>query len=247
MIKNNVTIAGLDTKESIAYISILELGEATMGQLVKKSQLKRTTLYDIIDMLKSRRLVSVTKKGKKTLYIPENPHRLLDSLDEQRSSLEKLMPELLSITNNIVNKPKVRYFEGVDGVKEVYRDVLRYPNQKIQTWVPENIIDELDKSFFEDFYTPMRLKHKIWAEVIASDLPMIRHYQQYDNASLRKMKLVDPKRFPFSVEICLYGRNHIGVMSYKDQMGLIIESESITRTLKSVFELQWELLGGVAL
>jgi sugar-specific transcriptional regulator TrmB len=242
MIKNNVTIAGLDTKEGVAFISILELGEATMGQLVKKSQLKRTTLYDIIDVLKSRRLVSVTKRGKKTLYIPENPHRLLDSLDEQRSSLEKLMPELLSITNNIVNKPKVRYFEGVEGIKEVYRDVLRYPDQKMQSWVPENIIDELDKVFFEDFFTPGRLRKRIWAEVIASDLPQIRHYKKFDESSLRKIKLVNADRFPFSVEICLYGRNHIGIMSYKDQMGLIIESESIAKTLQSIFNLQWELL-----
>ncbi len=243
MIPKDLIIAELDEKQAITYLAALELGEATMGQLVEKSKLKRTTLYDVIESLKGRRLVSVTKRGKRILYVAEPPQRLLDTLEERRTGLEKLLPELLSINNSIKNKPKVRYFEGVEGVKEVYRDVLRFPDQKMQSWVPENIISELDKSFFEDYFTPERLKKKIWAEVIASDLPMIRHYHAFDTVSLRKMKLIDANRFPFSVEVCLYGRNHIGIMSYKDQMGLIIESDSIARTLKSIFDLQWELLG----
>lgn len=242
MTPKDLKSAGMGTKEAGCYLALLELGEASMGELVKKSKLKRTTLYDVLDSLKEKNLVSLSKKGKRVTYVAESPKKLIESIDENKRNLEKLLPELLSVANSITNKPKVRYFEGVEGVKEVYRDVLRYPNQKIQAWVPENIIEELDKSFFEDFYTPARLQNKIWAEVIASDLPMIRHYGQFDKVSLRTMKLIDPARFPFSVEICLYGGDKIGVMSYKDQMGLVIESESIAKTLRSVFNLQWESL-----
>ncbi len=242
MTPKDLKSAGMGTKEAGCYLALLELGEASMGELVKKSKLKRTTLYDVLDSLKEKNLVSLSKKGKRVTYVAESPKKLIEGIDENKRNLEKLLPELLSVANSITKKPKVRYFEGVEGVKEVYRDILRYPNQKIQAWVPENIIDELDKSFFEDFYTPARLQNKIWAEIIASDLPLIRHYSQFDKVSLRTTKLVDPLRFPFSVEICLYGRDKIGVMSYKDKMGLVIESESITKTLKSIFDLQWGTL-----
>lgn len=57
--------AGLNTKEATTYLSILELGEASMGQLVKKSKLKRTTLYDLVESLKEKGLISTAKQGKK--------------------------------------------------------------------------------------------------------------------------------------------------------------------------------------
>lgn len=234
--------AGLNTKEATTYLSILELGEATMGQLVKKSKLKRTTLYDLVESLKEKGLISTAKRGKKILYVAENPSKLVEQMEERKQVLEKIVPELLSIANGITNKPKVRYFEGTEGIKEVYRDVLRYPKQKIQAWAPENIIYDLDKSFFDDFYTPKLLKQNMFIELIAPSLPIFKDYQEKNTIPTRKIKLINPEKFPFSVEICLYGRDRVGIMSYKDQIGLILESESISNTLRSIFNLQWELL-----
>lgn len=235
--------AGLNTKEATTYLSILELGEASMGQLVKKSKLKRTTLYDLVESLKEKGLISTAKQGKKILYVAENPSMLVEQMEERKQALEKIVPELLSIANGITNKPKVRYFEGTEGIKEVYRDVLRHPRQKIQAWAPENIIYDLDKSFFDDFYTPRLLKQNMFIELIAPNLPIFKNHKDSHTIPTRTIKLVDPEDFPFSVEVCLYGINKLGIMSYKDQMGLIIESESISNTLRSIFALQWKLLG----
>ena len=234
--------AGLNTKEATTYLSILELGEANMRQHDKKPKLKRTTLYDLVESLKEKGLISSTKRGKKILYVAENPSKLVEQMEERKQALERIVPELLSIANGITNKPKVRFFEGAEGIKEVYRDVLRYPKQKIQAWAPENIIYDLDKSFFDDFYTPRLLKQNMIIEIIVPDLPIFKHHKEANTIPTRKIKLIDPKRFPFSVEICLYGNDKVGIMSYKDQMGLIFESESISSTLRSIFTSQWELL-----
>lgn len=242
MTPKDLQSVGLDIKEATAYLALLELGESAMGQLVKKSGLKRTTLYDTIESLKQRGLVSVSKKNKKIVYVAENPRKILEQLDEKRVSAEKMLPELLSITNVLQKKPRIRYFEGTEGIKEVYKDTLRFPDQKIQAWVSEEMIHEFDQKFLDDYYTPRRLEKKIWAEVIAPDLPDIREYKGLDQASLRVTKLLDPKEFPLDVEISLYGTDHIGIMSFQDKLGLIIESESIARTLKSIFAAQWETL-----
>lgn len=242
MTPKDLQSVGLDIKEATAYLALLELGESAMGQLVKKSGLKRTTLYDTIESLKQRSLVSVSKKNKKIVYLAENPHKILEQLDEKRVSAEKMLPELLSITNVLQKKPRIRYFEGIDGIKEVYKDTLRFPDQKLQAWVSEEMIHEFDQKFLDDYYTPRRLEKKIWAEVIAPDLPHIGEYKGIDQASLRVTKLIDPKEFPLEVEISLYGTDHIGIMSFQDKLGLIIESEPIARTLKSIFAAQWETL-----
>ena len=234
--------AGLDEKESMAYLALLELGEAHMGQLVKKSGLKRTTLYDVMEALKRQGLVSTLKRQKKIVYMAEDPRKILELLDEKRSSIEKILPELLSITNTLEKRPRIRYFEGVDGMKEVYKDTLRYTNQRIQAWVSEDMINHFDAKFMSEYYVPKRVEKRIWAEVIAPDLPTIRGFKEIDQASLRVTKLMDAQLFPILVEISLYGPDRIGIMSFHDRLGLIIESVPIATTLKSIFALQWATL-----
>ncbi len=241
--KNNyLSASGLDEKESVAYIALLELGEATMSELVKKSELKRSTLYFVVEALHKKRLVSIVKKGKKTVYSAEDPKRLLEQADENRRNLEYALPELLSIANNIVKKPKVRFFEGVDGIKEVYKDTLRYPDQKICAWVSESMITGFDSKFITEHYIPERLEKKIWAEVIASDSAVGKDFQAKDLEALRKTRLLDKSQFPLSIEISLYGKDRIGFMSIEDKLGLIVESKPISDTLKSIFKAQWESL-----
>lgn len=242
MTPNDLTSAGMGTKDATAYLALLELGEASMSELVKKTKLKRTTLYDTLDSLKDKKLVSLSKKGKRVVYIAESPKKLLEKSNDDRLILEKILPELLSIANNITTKPKVRYFEGTDGIKEVYRDILRHPHQKIQAWAPESIVKDIDVSFFDDFYTPKLIEQKMLIELIAPDVTLFQKHKEENTVPTRKIKLVNANDFPFFVEITLYGQDKIGIMSYRDQMGLVIESEPIRKTLKSIFELQWVIL-----
>ncbi len=242
MININLALSGLDKKDAAGYLALLELGEATMSQLVRKSRLKRTTLYHVIETLKARGLASTTRKGKKTYYVAEDPRKLLEQADDNRRNLERMLPELLSVTHGSAAKPKVRYFEGADGIKEVYKDILRFPDQKMQAWLGGTIINTVDKTFIEDYYIPKRIEKKIWAEVIASDTPAGRTFKSKDITSLRRTRLLDPKRFPLSIEINLYGSDRIGFMSTEDQLGLIIESKAIADTLRSIFAAQWESL-----
>jgi sugar-specific transcriptional regulator TrmB len=242
MINTNLSASGLDQKESTAYLALLEIGEATMSELVTKSRLKRSTLYFLIDSLKSRGLVSTSKRGKKTYYVAENPKKLLEQADEQRRSLEQILPELLSISNNITKKPKVRYFEGKEGVKEVYRDILRFPNHKMRAWLADTMIEDFDDDFISKYYIPKRLEKKIWAEVIAPKSKVGETFKSLDTTSLRTTKLMSSNEHPLSIEISLYGPDRVGFMSAKDEIGLIIESKSIAETLQSIFTNQWNLL-----
>lgn len=242
MLRTDLEQLGLTSNEARAYIALLELGWSTMSHWAKKSSIKRTTLYDILDSLKRRGLVSMTKEKKRIMYVAEDPRVIVERLEEQKKHIENILPELLSIANNLERKPKIRFYEGVDGVKMIYKDTLRYKKQEIIAWVPEEIETLFDETFLEKYYHPQRIERKIWARVIAPDEPYMKQYQSRDAQVLRKTRLVPAGEFPLDVEIALYGERNIGIMSFSDKMGLIIESKSIFTTLKSIFELQWKSL-----
>jgi HTH-type transcriptional regulator, sugar sensing transcriptional regulator len=239
MLEKDLIKLGLEEKESRIYLALLELGEANIQQIAKKSGIKRTTVYDILESLKYKGLISSITKHKKSHFSAEDPRTLEEKLDERKNTLKRIMPELLSIANALDKKPKIRFFEGTEGIKEVYKDTLKYPSGELLAWVSDEAVTVFDKYFLEEYYLPKRIEKKIWVRAIGPESTEMQNYKNLDEKSLRKTKIISANQFPIEVEINLYGKNKIAIMSFSEKIGLIIESQKIYTTLKSIFEMNW--------
>ena len=233
---------GLTQKESAVYVACLELGEGNIQQITDKSGVKRATVYDVVSALKSKGLLSMTRRKKKHYYYAEDPRSMEGILEEKKKTLKDILPELLSMANFIEKKPKIRYFEGDEGLKEVYKDTLRYPGTEMVAWGSEKAVECFDQEFLSGIYVPARVEKKIFARAIAMANQVMQGYQANDTAQLRKIKLVPANQFPFSVEIDVYGTWSVAIFSFEEKLALIIESEKIHSTMRSIFELQWASL-----
>lgn len=65
-----------------------------------------------------------------------------------------------------------------------------------------------------------------------------REHQKNDRKENRVTRLVPKDKFPFSNEINIFG-NKVMIASFKDQIGVIIESADVARTQRAIFELAW--------
>jgi sugar-specific transcriptional regulator TrmB len=237
----DIQTLGFNEKETAVYLACLELGESNIQDIAKKSKVSRTTVYDIVESLKQKGLISITKRNKKIFYFAEDPRALKMQLEEKQGVLSRILPELLSVTNTLEKKPKIRYFEGEGGIKEVYKDTLRFHDQELLGWGSEKALENFDADFLNDYYVPARIKNKIFVRAIAPDNAVWQKYKVLDEKSLRKLKLIPKDKFPFEVEINLYGKKNIAIFSFQEKIALIIESEKIFITLKSIFELNWTI------
>lgn len=242
MIIDDLIKIGLERKEAQLYLCLLELGETNIARISKKSGIKRTTCYDIIESLKIKGLLSTIVKRSRIFYFAEDPRKIDHQLDEKKNILSNILPQLLSVANLIDKKPVIRYFEGTEGIRDVYRDTLNYSNQELLAWISEETVAHFDIDWLWNFYVLQRVKKKIWSRSIAPRVPYLENVKTFDQAHLRQTRLVSPKKFPFQVEINLYGNDRIGIMSFREQFGLIIESKKIYTTLKSIFEGHWKSL-----
>jgi len=231
----------LNKKEAKLYLALLELGEANLQTIADKAKLKRTTVYDVLDSLKEKGLIRLTSRGKRIYYYAENPKVIELVFQEKINKLQNILPELLAMANLIEKKPKIQFFEGIEGIKNIYRDTLKYKSQEILAWESPEAITYFDIDYLWEEYVPQRIKNKIWSRGFAPNTKEMKHVQKYDKQHLRQLRLIDFKDgLFFEVEINLYAGNKIGIMSFKEEMGLIIESKKIYNTLKAIFELQWE-------
>jgi HTH-type transcriptional regulator, sugar sensing transcriptional regulator len=252
-LKKEIMKLGLSEKEAGVYLSSLELGPSSVQAISKKAKVNRATVYVIIDSLMDMGLMSTFAQDKKTFFVAEKPERLLDFLKNQEKSvqeridiLKEKMSELKSISSFGEKRPKVKYFEGIEGLRAVQMDFIETLDDggNIYTFLP---LDEYLKANFKNKVSDIvdrRSKKHIKMKIIYTS----RNGEQRDYVAKEEKKgvktyaYVDQKKYPFSGGVNIYG-SKIFMIDYLGKMGgIVIENETLAKTLASVFHLTWDSL-----
>ena len=240
-IKQVLDQIGLEGKKADVYLAALELGSSTVIEISKKAAIKRTTCYDILLDLITEGLISQTQLGKKRLFVGEDPEKIQRNLKSKERLFAEILPQLQSINNSRIAKPKIRFYEGKEGIKEVYEDTLKHGGE-ILGFASYDVIGIIGKQWADE-YLRKRVNAAIHAKgIIPSTDPMMRDFISKDQEQFRSTKVIDPKKYPFSIEINVYGHNRVALMSAKEEIALIIEGTEIHSTMKLIFQLIWDLL-----
>jgi len=238
MLHSTLQKIGLSEKQAKIYIACLELGETSIKEIALKSDIKRTTIYDVIDEMVNSGFLKTTKKGKKIRYIAAEPDELKILIRQRESLLKEILPELNAISNVGEAKPKIWFYSGIEGVKKAYEDLLNYKDMTVYGWSSEDLVVLLGDEWIGS-YIKRRLSRNIKEQLIYPSGQVANKYQSQDKKHERKSKIVDPKKYLFNIEINIYD-NRVAMLSAKDKIGIIIESEPIVQTLKMIFKMCWD-------
>jgi len=228
---------GLEEKQAKIYLACLELGETSIKEIAHKAEIKRTTIYDLIDEMINFGYIKATTRGKRKRFIAADPDELKIILKKREALLDEMMPELKSLVSTSGIKPKMLFFEGLQGLREAYEDTLKIKNLTIQAWASEDIVKVLGKDWADD-YIKRRTRKDIKMESIIPQTKLIKDFSNQDKVQNRKSKLVDPKKYLFNIEINIYD-NKVAIMSAKDKIAVIIISEPIAIAMKMIFRMCW--------
>jgi sugar-specific transcriptional regulator TrmB len=238
--KSLLSSLGLNEAEATVYVAALELGESNMQQLARKSGIKRTSIYNFIDELKSRGLIAETKKKKHKVYSAVHPRQLLEIEKTRIVELERTLPELLAIQNKSKVKPRVTFYENIEGIKDVYADMLKEGKEIVAFEDLEHMQIALPKSFYEHFPSE-RARRGIPFKSILRDSPEARRIVGKNKYLLRQSKLLASA--DWRTEVNIYGEK-VALMSFRSTIPfcVLIDDHDVTETLRSVWQELWERL-----
>jgi sugar-specific transcriptional regulator TrmB len=238
---------GLSEKEAKVYTTALELGPDTVQNIAKQSGINRATTYVQIGTLKEKGLMSEFEKGKKTYFVAESPNRLknLLSVIEKELTLKKaeansVIPSLLSMFEGMGERPKVRFFEGIEGARAMHQDLLTTKNKVTQGFL---YLDDLFNSFpeYQKEFTEYRISKKITSHIIYTQKSGPRA-DEVDKSQYRVAKYLDYKKFPINAVITIYD-DKVAISTYKgNPTGVIIENKDMAQTIKAIFYWMWETI-----
>jgi sugar-specific transcriptional regulator TrmB len=241
-IKIQLQAVGLSTNEISAYLALLELGRGTVSQISRKASLNRTTGYDVLDRLVAKKLVSMSGKEPKQEYLAESPDQieLLISveLEKRQAELDQarlVVPALKSI-HNVAGRPQIRFYEGSAGMKQVYEDTLS-SHEPIRAYASVDDVHSALPGYFPEYYKRRAAKN-IPIRAIFTDNIEGRELAKHDVEELRQSAFVSSETYGFHPEINIYD-NKIMIASWREKLGIIIESGEIADAMKKIFELAW--------
>ncbi|MDD5738762.1 MAG: helix-turn-helix domain-containing protein [Candidatus Pacebacteria bacterium] len=245
--KKQLVEIGFTEKEAMVYLALLEMGPSTVSEIGRQAKINRTTGYDILEMLCSKGLVNALGEGTVKKYTAENPEKIVafskNKFQEAQDQLEaskKLLPELKSVFHK-TEKPKVKFYEGRGGLKEVYEDTLINGNSIILAYACAEPMYQSLPNFLPN-YLKQRVVKKINARMIAPDTIGIKELVKTDKQNLRESRMVPKEKLDIAVEINIYD-NKVMIASWEENLGIIIESQKIADAQKKIFELAWEGAG----
>ena len=241
--KNQLIDLGFGDKEASVYLALLELGPSTTAEISRTAKINRTTGYDILESLVSDGLINPIGETKIQKFVAENPDKVIIFLENKIKQEEErlkqaynLLPELFSIYN-VEEKPKVKYYEGVERIKEAFEDTLTAKIEIIGYAVGTDAFEAVGEEYLRDYFK-RRVSKNIKVRVIAPDDPDTLKVTAKDKEELRESYIVPRDKFYFTTETNIYN-NKVLIMSWKEKFAVMIESKEISDAQKKVFELAW--------
>lgn len=243
-LNKQLTQFGLDEKEAKVYLAALEMGVINIQGLVKKSGIKRSTVYEMIKNLKEKGLMSVTTKGARKLYVATSPENIKRMLSEKQQLFKDIMPELMAISNIGFDKPKIKFYEGIEGLREIYWDALNIKS-KMAYWISpiQSIFDTVGKEFLEK-YVEIKAKKGLWIKSIHI-VPQVSSEYKYGTPETfeKTLRLVRyaPPEINIKNTIGIYDDKVAVISTRKEGFGFVVESKDYANSMKIFYDLLWNI------
>ncbi|MBU2523925.1 hypothetical protein KKG71_01905 [Patescibacteria group bacterium] len=238
---------GLKKKESQIYLNLLEYGPSPASLIASKVNLKRTTIYHIIEDLIKRGFVKKTIHHNITYFNPVNPEQIDNLIDTKINYLNNIKKDLKThlavlqtLQNKPIEKPKITYFEGVEGAQKAYDDILTAESTVLEINLPDDVHKSLSEEWVENF-VKKRIEKKVFLKAIIPDTPVCLEYVNKDSGEYRQtIALPKELKLPMHSSISIYD-NKINIINLKKSIiGIIIENKYLAETMKSLYKLAWE-------
>ena len=241
---------GLTDGEIKVYSAVLGIGISTINKIHERTGVERRNIYDILNKLIEKGLVSYTiEKGKRTYQIT-HPNKIIGYIEEKKHELEMVEEEVGKEIPSIIEtfelrKPEIKaeIYRGQDGLKAIFEDMLNYRenwfiggNGGVQKYMP----------FFWENWNRRRLKKKVyWRDLIDEDTHM-EIFKKMTKEQLRRLQFCDIKVLPKELAgphvIFIYGDKIANVLWSENSFAFVIQNKEIADSYKKYFNYLWKVI-----
>lgn len=237
---------GLTEGEAKVFLALTELGSSTVGPIVKKSKVAYSNIYEILERLIEKGIVSFIIINKTKHFQSVSPSNLLEYLNKkeieivkQKETLSELIPRLEKLKEQ-TPKQNATLFIGLKGLRAAYEELFKEAKKGEENlWVyshNENYSEQSDNFYLHNWFELSR-KYKIKSRGVA-------------NNSYASSKFA--KKFKKKFELCFvefpifshgetFGDRFL-LVSWEDPViSVLITAKHVSENFNRYFESVWKI------
>lgn len=240
-IQDDLRHFGLHKSEIKIYLYLLENGISTPPVIAKGTGIARTNCYNILRELKEKGLLIEQEQRKRKAYLAADPDALVRTLDEKRELVDRMLPDLRGLYTVQKNKPKIKFYEGFEQVKQVYWMTLWSKNKKICGLGSTKELSDLDPAFFNRFITEIKTRGIMLQDILSHDsgvqtVPITKNIM----GALYDAKLLSPKYQELPTDMLFWDDNIVLITLREPIFATVLTSPLLAQTFRIIFSILWD-------
>lgn len=238
---STLKLAGLNETEAKIYLACLENGAVSAWEIYKKTGIKRPTCYAVLENLVADEIAFKKNDGKRSIFTVIAPAKLLMTIDYRKNQFKKNLPLFEGLKSESKDKPRIRIYEGFDGIQEAFRLGLEQPEGS------EILSFGAARSWHEYAnlscgFTAERVTKNINLRVLFTSNADKHVFLKMDYEELRQTKFLPKEHYDPKNEIHIFANTIIYVAYVETHpFATVIESESIVHDERERFEILWKI------
>ena len=239
MLEKYLEEIGLSDKEAAVYLALLEVENAAISEIAKKTKVNRTTVYPVLQSLEKKGLASEVPIGKKIHYQAAPPERLESYVERQKvileehsSRLKDIIPQLKSVSREMGERPLIKFFEGREGAISAYEEFYQMHDRHSKDGFFIFNRDLLDKHFTE------KEKHSFLKIRTGKGVDPTSVYNRKDGdypfKTEGKRVRIDSEKYPILCDITIIEDRVIISTFGENSVSLLLKSKEVAITLASL-------------
>jgi sugar-specific transcriptional regulator TrmB len=236
---------GLTQSEIKVYISMLKLGIAKSGEILKESKMNSGRIYEIFESLKKKGLIGESIINNIRHFSASAPENLVEYVDKKRKILdekEKLIKQIIPQLNNLSKSQaagtKSLVYTGLNGMKIMAEDLLRKleKGDTIYTLSVTGNKNEGINNFWSEFNLrsgSKGIKNKFLFQEGSSEFYKLLKKREGNEIRLTTLSA--------NIPIAVYGKDNVVISNYDDPLTVIlIINKEIADSFIEVFNQFWK-------
>ncbi|MEN9621585.1 MAG: hypothetical protein RLZZ67_19 [Candidatus Parcubacteria bacterium] len=247
--ERNLTEAGLSKEHAVIYLHLLSSGLCSAKVIASKTNIGRTLTYKVLEQLMELELVEKNDQlGKIALFRASHPVKIKNIVDTKKQKADlasegfsKSYGLLTSQYNLLAGKPNIRFLEGIDGLKEMYADILEC-GQDIKLF--RSFLDHKNPEV-----TRILREHILKQAALGIKVKMVGPLRQ--DVSIDVLKQKDQERmvtrktmkegFLMPSQVILYA-NKVSITDFQNLIITIIENQCVKDSFEKMFDYTFDSL-----
>lgn len=233
---------GLTDTEIKVYLSLLNLGTTPAGKIVEETGVYRKNLYDALNKLIEKGLVTYIIEDKKKIFqvkSPENLEKYLNEkkakIEEQKKDIRETILEMTSIFRKAPLEIESEIYRGTEGLKTILNECL---NHKEVLFIGATGDVENRLPYFWPHYNKKREKLRCeWKLLLVHEA----RNKPITKSKYYKYKIL-PKILSGLNVIYIYGDYVANILWLEKPVAFVIKHNTLANNYRKYFHYLWKTI-----